>query len=237
MSEEESDVPGGPIGSRPLRFYWVLDISGSMSGEKIGQLNHAIRESLPAMKDAANDQPYAAVEVRVMTFGSGYKWVTPAAIPIEDFSWTDVSVRGITDMGAALKAMGQELSVKNFPDRALPPVVVLVTDGQPTDDFKGGLSAFMAQPWGKKSIRIGIAIGKSSDKEVLRQFIDHPEIPVLEAHNSADLVNYIRWVSTQVLQSASAPASQSPDDAVDAPTPMDMVPDAPAPDVDAEDVW
>jgi uncharacterized protein YegL len=41
------DLPGGPISHRPLRFYWMLDVSGSMRGEKIGELNHAIREALP----------------------------------------------------------------------------------------------------------------------------------------------------------------------------------------------
>lgn len=232
---EVSDLPGGPIASRPLRFYWVLDISGSMAGEKIGQLNYAIREALPAMQEAAREQAHATVEVRVLTFGSGYNWVTPAAIPVEQFTWTDVSVRGITDMGAAMKAMAEEFK-NSFPDRSLPPVVVLVTDGQPTDDFDGGLSEFMAQPWGKRCVRIGIAIGKTADKDVLRKFIDHPEIEPLEADNSADLVNYIRWVSTQVMQAASSPASQPPE-ATTSPTAQDMVPTAPTPDPDAEDVW
>ena len=43
------DLPGGPISHRPLRFYWMLDVSGSMLGEKIGALNFAVREALPHM--------------------------------------------------------------------------------------------------------------------------------------------------------------------------------------------
>jgi len=45
-----SALPGGPIASRPLHFIWILDCSGSMQGEKIGQLNFAIREAIPAMQ-------------------------------------------------------------------------------------------------------------------------------------------------------------------------------------------
>lgn len=35
--------PGGELASRPLHFFWVVDCSGSMYGEKIGTVNHAIQ--------------------------------------------------------------------------------------------------------------------------------------------------------------------------------------------------
>jgi uncharacterized protein YegL len=93
--------------------------------------------------------------------------------------------------------------------RALPPVLVLVSDGQPTDDFNGGLKALMDQPWGKKAVRIAIGIGQDADLDVLRRFIGNPELEPLVAYNAPDLVKYIRWASTAVLKAASAPASQS----------------------------
>ncbi len=65
-----------------------------MAGAKIGALNHAIREALPAMKASADENPHAAVEVRVMTFGTGYQWHTKAPVPLEQFGWSDVSIRG-----------------------------------------------------------------------------------------------------------------------------------------------
>lgn len=231
-----SELPGGAIASRPLRFFWVLDVSGSMTGHKIGQLNHAIREALPAMRDAADDNPHAKVEIKVMTFGSGYKWLSPAPVPLEKFSWTDATINGITDMGAAMVAMAKELSMANMPERSLPPVVVLVTDGQPTDDFPSGLQALMNEPWGRKAVRIGIAIGDDADYDTLRQFIGHAEIEPLTAKNPEDLVKYVRWVSTQVLKAASSPASQTQDGS-SAPTPMDVVPPPPPADADADDVW
>lgn len=66
----------------------------------------------------------------------------------------------------------------------------------------------MDKPWGKKSVRISIGIGQDADLEVLQKFIGHNEIKPLLAHNAEDLVNYIRWASTVVLQAASSPASQ-----------------------------
>jgi uncharacterized protein YegL len=86
---------------------------------------------------------------------------------------------------------------------------VLVSDGAPTDDFSSGLKALMDQGWGKKAVRISIAIGEGANLEVLQRFMGHPELLPLVAHNASDLVKYIRWASTAVLQSASAPASQA----------------------------
>jgi uncharacterized protein YegL len=231
-----SQLPGGAISNRPLRFYWVLDVSGSMSGTKIGELNYALREGVDAMKEEALNNPHAAVELKVMTFGSGFTWVTPAPVPLESFTWTDVRVSGITDMGAAMKAMASELTVGNMPERSLPPVVVLVTDGQPTDDFESGLEALMHEPWARKAVRIGIGIGGDADLSTLRKFIGHAEIEPLSASNPKDLVNFVRWVSTQVLKAASAPASQSSGMA-SAIKPMDVVPPPPPADADADDVW
>jgi uncharacterized protein YegL len=93
-------------------------------------------------------------------------------------------------------------------DRALPPVLVLISDGQPTDDFGKGLDALLTEPWGKKAVRVAIAIGDDADLDVLRRFIAHPEIEPLQANNPEALVRHIRWVSTAVLQAASSPASQ-----------------------------
>jgi hypothetical protein len=72
-----------------------------------------------------------------------------------------------------------------------------------------GLNELMSEPWGKKAVRIAIAIGRDTDYEVMQKFIGNPEIQVLEANNPEMLVRRIKWVSTAVLQSASAPPSQS----------------------------
>ncbi len=36
-------------------------------------------------------------------------------------------------------------------ERALPPVLVLISDGQPNDDFDSGLKELLSKPWGKES--------------------------------------------------------------------------------------
>ena len=74
----------------------------------------------------------------------------------------DGSLSAGTDMGTALNLVAQQMKMPPMSDRALPPVLVLISDGQPTDDFQKGLDELMRQPWGKKAVRIAIAIGPVS---------------------------------------------------------------------------
>ena len=199
-------LPGGEMAGRPLHFIWIADCSGSMSGDKIQSLNTAIRESVPEMKNVAQSNPHAKVLVRAIKFSSGATWHIPQATPIEQFQWQDLAASGVTDMGRALSMVADELKMPPMDPRGLPPVLVLITDGYPTDDVSRGIQAIMDQPWGKKSVRIGIGIGEDADYAVLEKFIGNLEIKPLHARNADQLVGYIKWASTAVLQSASAPA-------------------------------
>ena len=205
-----SKRPGGELASRPLHFFWICDCSGSMQTDgKIQALNNAIKEAVPHMQKSADENPNAQVFVRALTFSDGAQWHVPEPTPIEQFRWTNLTAGGMTDMGKALVLLAQQLRIPPMTDRALPPVLVLISDGQPTDDFDADLKTLMEVPWAKRAVRIAIAIGQDADHEPLHKFIGNPEVPVLEANNAETLVNYIRWASTAVLRAASSPASQS----------------------------
>lgn len=229
--------PGGELATRPLHFIWICDTSGSMSVDgKIQRLNFAIREAIPHMRRVADENPNAEVLVRVLRFSSGAQWHVSQPTPVEDFEWTDLSAEGVTDMGRALSMLAEQLKIPPMTDRALPPVLVLISDGQPTDDFQGGLDRLFEQPWGMKAVRAAIAIGEDADSQVLQKFIGHAEIQPLRANNPETLVKYVKWVSTAVLKSASSPSSQSLDPGqqsmnVPLPTAPDSSPTS------ADDVW
>lgn len=228
-------LPGGPLARRPLHFIWIADCSGSMGyGGKIQSLNNAIREALPHMQDAAAENPNAEVMVRAVKFSSGASWHMASPVPVEQFRWDDLEANGVTDMGKALQLVAEQLDPEFMPQRALPPVLVLISDGHPTDDINSGLRDLMAQPWGTKAVRIAIAIGDDAEKNVLQRFIGHPELEPLQANNAESLVKFIKWVSTAVLKSASSPASQAVNTNQSTNVPLPPVPD---PDVQVDDVW
>lgn len=233
--------PGGELATRPLHFIWIADCSGSMRDDgKIQALNTAIREAIPHMQKVADENPNAQVLVRAIKFSNGAQWHISQPTDVADFRWADLSAEGVTDMGKALSMVAEQLKIPPMTDRALPPVLVLISDGQPTDDYKKGLQELMDQAWGKKAVRIAIAIGADADLDVLQKFIGHAEIAPLQANNPEALVKYIKWVSTVVLKSASAPASQTAGDPLTAPNvPIPVAPallDADEP-ATAADVW
>src|ERR687894_1324800 len=228
--------PGGELASRPLHFIWIADSSGSMEQDgKIQALNTAIREAVPHMRKVAEDNPNAQVLVRAVRFSNGAQWHISQPVPVADFAWTDLQAEGETDMGKALELVAEQLRMPPMSERALPPVLVLVSDGQPTDDFEAGLRALMDEPWGKKAVRIAISIGRDADAEVLQRFIGNTELKPLAANSPEALVRHIKWASTAVLKSASSPAAGA-DTPVAGATPVPIptaAPAAPAPDAQA----
>lgn len=223
--------PGGELGARPLQFIWLVDCSGSMAGKKIETVNFAIRECIKPMQDVADENPNAQVMIRAIKFSDSATWHIAQAVEVHDFKWSDLNADGVTDMGKAMELAAEALKTDNMPERGLPPVLVLLSDGQPTDDFAGGLKKLMDQPWGKKSVRVAIAVGDDADLDVLQKFIGHPEVKPLRSTNAADLVNKIKWASTVPLKAASSPASRTKDQA----TPSSNVP-IPAPPNDVAPV-
>jgi uncharacterized protein YegL len=161
------------------------------------------------MKTVADENPFAKMLIRVLAFSNGANWVISQPTAVANFSWTDMQADGVTDMGEAFKKLAEQLDVSKLGQHGFPPVLVLISDGQPTDDWKTPLKKVLDSNWGKRAARVAIAIGKDADKETLRAFVNNPEIPVLEANNPQMLTKYIKWVSAQVSQSVVAPPSKS----------------------------
>jgi uncharacterized protein YegL len=206
--EERMDKrPGGGLAGRPLHFIWIADCSGSMRADgKIQALNNAIREAVPHLRDLASRNPHAQILVRALAFSSGTRWHLGEPTPVDRVVWPDLHAYGFTDLGAALHEVASVLRSPPMEPRSLPPALVLVSDGEPTDDYQAGLRALMGQPWGAKAVRLAIGIGRDADLDVLQQFIGRPEIRPVTAAHPEQLVQLVRWASTVATRAASVPA-------------------------------
>lgn len=203
---QSDDVRGG-TSRRTLRFIMLVDISGSMTGDKIQAVNRAVRECIPEMRKNNLDNPFAEMFVEVITFSTGARWHVPR-ISVQEFSWNDLQADGVTDLGAALDLVSTALDVNNMGKRNLPPVLLLLSDGGPTDDWEVALRRFEATPWGQpgRTVRIAVAIGEGADKAVLARFTGNAET-VLNADRATTLVQLIKWASISVTQSHSTSMS------------------------------
>jgi len=196
--------PGGTLSRRPLHLIWILDASGSMRVDgKIQALNVAIRETIPHLAAAAADNPGSELFARAIAFSTSARWHIAAPTPIADVRWTDVTADGRTAMGEALAMVASEMKSPPMPERAVSPVLVLVTDGYYTDDFDAGLRTLLAEEWGREARRLSISIGRDVSRRALTAFIGDEAIEPLQANNPEALVRQIRWASLSGVQSSS----------------------------------
>ena len=185
------------IARRTMVLFFLVDTSGSMYGEKIGSLNDAIRETVPDLKDLSDGNPDAAIKIAVLQFDTDVRWLYPQPIESGDFRWNDLEARGLTSLGTALRELDGKLSKSQFLQEAAgsyAPVIILLSDGGPTDDFESGLNKIKQNNWFKHAIKVAIAIGNDADKNVLAQFTGNSEA-VIEVHNKSALKAIIKFVS------------------------------------------
>lgn len=201
------DIDG--IVKRQMVLFFVVDTSGSMQGTKIGAVNTAIREVLPELKDAGG----ADIDLKVacLTFSSGCQWMYPTPIASDSFQWTTVDADGVTDLGAACRELNDKLSKNGFlkaPSGSVAPVIFLLSDGEPTDDFESGINLLQQNNWFKHGIKVAVAIGDDANKDVLAKFTGNIEA-VITVHTPETLRKWIRKVSITSSQigSRSQPVS------------------------------
>lgn len=195
------------VSRRQLHVVMILDCSGSMTGDRIASLNYAMRTALPELRAVADDNPEVDLRVRAIRFASTAEWHIEKPVAPGKVTWEELAAGGESNLGEALSMVADAFESDAMEGRQLPPVVVLVSDGLPTDDFNRGLERLFASELADSAIRIGIAIGTDADQNTLRAFIRHPTMQPLRASNATDLIQHIKWATTAPVKAASSPAN------------------------------
>lgn len=204
-----------PAVRKVMTLFYVIDTSGSMQGSKIGQVEAALEEVMQTLQEISNESDDAEIKIAVLEFATGARWVTPAPVPPEEYRLKTLEACGVTDMGAAFKELDKKLSRKEFLSTAAgayPPVILLFSDGGPTDNWEGGLTELQTNNWFKRSIKIAFAIGDDCDKGVLARFSGSSET-VLDVKNKDQLRLMIEKAS--VITSVFASHSSTVDSETD----------------------
>lgn len=204
-----------PSPRKVMTIFYLIDTSKSMSGARIGTLNAAMEESVPFLKEISQVNDDAEIKVAILQFSSGCQWITPASGPValDDLIWNDLRAEGITDLGASLLELDKKLSRKSYLNSqtgAYAPVIILISDGVPTDNWEKGLAQVKKNNWFKHAIKIAINIESDAERNVLEAFTGNSEA-ILDAKDTATLKKMIHKVSIRAseFQSHSKQAEET----------------------------
>lgn len=193
------------IPRKSMVFFFLVDTSGSMSGDKIGAVNEAIREVIPEIKDISSVNADALIKIAVLDFSSGARWLYDSPVDVNHFVWNNLEAGGLTDMGVAFNMLNDKLSSTQFMANAVgnyAPVIFMMSDGEPTDEYKKGLEELRKNNWFKVAIKVAVAIGQSANTEILKEFTGNEEC-VLTVRTPEALKKMIRFASVTASQIAS----------------------------------
>lgn len=198
-------------------LFFVIDTSGSMAGTRIGAVNSAVEQTLEKLKEMNNDNPDAEIEVAFLEFSSDARWLTPnGPMKVENYYWADLDASGLTSMGEAFRKLEEKLHKSSgFMQRASgsnAPVLFLMSDGEPNDDYRKYLAKLHKNPWFKVSIKVALAIGDEANDSVLMEFTGSKEavVRVPDGRDAGEeLAKMIRFIAVTSSQVASNPAESS----------------------------
>lgn len=186
----------------------LLDVSESMRGEKIQALNTSVQEM---MKTFAQTSPEDVdIQVGIITFSSTAKLYQSFSSSQSTQPWVDLKASGNTALGMAL-TLGYSLleDPTVLPKKIYRPAVVLVSDGQPNDDWEAPLQQFVTQGRSGKCQRFAIGIGSDVNLSMLEKLTGSPQL-VYQAKDGVALKSYFQLVTQTVSQRSSQPQEEAP---------------------------
>lgn len=180
---------------RKLPVYLLLDTSGSMTGEPIESVKNGVQMLVSALRQ----DPYAleTAYLSVITFGSDAKQVVPLT-ELAMFQMVDIVASGTTSLGEALSLVsdriGAEVAKTTLETKGdWKPMIFIMTDGVPTDDWQKGLNTYKTQ---KIGVTVACAAGQHADTKILKQITDI--VVQLDTADASTINAFFKWVSASI---------------------------------------
>jgi uncharacterized protein YegL len=124
---------------------------------------------------------------------------------VDAFTWSNLAAEGATNLGAAFYELNAKLSRNSFlqaPSASVAPVIMLMSDGLPSDEWEGALAKLKNNNWFKSAVKVALAIGSDADVDILAQFTGDPGA-VLTVYTPETLRAMIKKVSVTSSQIGS----------------------------------
>lgn len=189
--------------AKSLPVILLLDTSGSMENSgNINVLNSAVLEMLRDF--AEQNSGNVAIKVAIFTFGGDARQFLPltsAKQALEEFEKQKMQAHGTTPLGGALNLAARMIDDKTIiQSRDYRPTVILVTDGNPNDQWKEALKTFTTTGRSSKCFRMAMGIGQVKEEElaVLKEFVSDEEM-IFYAEDSRKIRNFFKTVAVSTI--------------------------------------
>ena len=208
IQEFTSNVP------RPLPVLILADVSGSMSVDgKIEALNTAMIDMIRSFAEEPSGR--AQIQVGVIVFGGNEAHLHVPLSPAAEVAWKPMVPNGKTPLGQALALARNLIENKDvIPSRAYRPVVVLVSDGVPTDEWRQSLGALNASARAAKSTRYAVMIGEDDEAEngakMLAEFVGEGGVPVFRVRDVRQIKSFFKWLTMSVTERSKSASPNAP---------------------------
>jgi len=171
-----------------------------MSGEPIETVKNGVQMLVSALRQ----DPYAleTAWLSVITFDSKANELVPLT-ELTAFQPPDFTASGTTALGEGLAKVADCVSKDLVKTTATTkgdwrPMLFLLTDGSPTDDWQKGLARFKQEKWG-----IVVACGvDGADDSILKQITEC--VVKLSTSDSTSLKAFFKWISSSVSQGSKS---------------------------------
>ena len=213
MTDQHNDLIENPTPRCACML--VLDVSHSMLGEKIAELNEGTKQFLHEVRE--DEFARYSVELGVITFGGSVETAHQIG-PLPEKLSKDFSAFGATPMGEAVNAAidALEQRKKEYAENGVSyyqPWLVLMTDGLPTDDWRDAAERLRQIADKKKIVVFGIGIGDECDMSVLAKFCPGSRPPA--RLSGLKFKEFFAWLS----QSMSCVSQSTPGGKINLPPP------------------
>ena len=186
---------------RRLPIYLLLEVSGSMAGERIAAVENGIQTMHAALLNDPNASDIAYLSV--ITFSDSAQQVVPLT-ELNQFVPPRLKTGGTANLGSALKLVTECANrevIKTTPELKGDwiPFVFIMTNGAVNGDIEEGLEEFNKRKWGAV---VACAAGADADPDELKKITDSFDqektttaVLKMDAAESASYAAFFRWIS------------------------------------------
>lgn len=186
----------------------VLDISGSMNGDPIEQLNTGVHEFITSVQN--DDLAKYSVELAIVTAGMNIQEELPFTVARDIDYNSHFQANGLTPLGGAVEQALRMLDERKeeYRQTGTPyyqPWLVIISDGAPTDNWQ--FTAKKAQDLCNNKKLVSLPVGvNNADMAILSQFSNRPALK-LQGLNFKDFFEWLSASMSRVSASGSTAAA------------------------------